>query len=313
MPNLSNLSNVRKLAATVILIGTSSAAVMVATPAQALGNNCTGTTILGPTRERFVYPTKSSTGPIEVKIPAGRYSAVLGSYDEFHPSEASQPSERWYAVFSGPAGVVGTSGITDDLPDDRIEITTKSELELRGNATSVIYYHSPGGFGEDSLFANCIGLSPVVTTTIDPPGVTTIAASTTVASTTAAQTTTGTTIATSTTATSTTAAQPLVAVSPAPTTIAVPSSVTQTTAILTTLNTSTTVSGAPITQQIVENPATVSIVPAVLGEVITPPEADAEIAFSGAQSTTTAIVAFGLTASGAMLLRGSRRRRATQP
>jgi hypothetical protein len=313
MKNLSNLSTIRTLAAAGVLIATATTSVMFASPAQALGNNCTGTTIIGPTRERFVYPTKSLTGPLEVSIPAGRYTADLGSYDEFHPTEASQPSERWYAVFSGPTGVVGKSAITDDLPDDRIEITTKSELELTGDATSVIYYHSPGGFGEDSLFANCIGLTPIVTTTTKVDPGTTTAGTTTAGTTTAGTTTAGTTTAGTTTAETTvfgtTTIKPLVAVSP-PTVTAAPSSVTQST---TTSSATTTAVGAPVTQRIVEIPSTVLVVPEVLGVTVTQPEVEAEIAFSGAASASTAFVALGLLASGALLLRGSRRRRAARP
>jgi hypothetical protein len=137
----------------------------VAVPAQILDNKLT--TISHPTSD-----------PIPVSIPPGNYAIEQGSYDDAHPLQEDQPMERWFAVFSGPSGVVGTTSTTPDLATaDTRKSWAGDSLVLTAAATSVTYYHPVGGDGPDSVYPDLLRLTPIKPT--DPDPTTTLPAPTT--------------------------------------------------------------------------------------------------------------------------------------
>jgi hypothetical protein len=100
--------------------------------------------------------------PIVVSIPAGTYDVTQGSFDDAHPNQVEQLNERWYAVFYDAAGApVSTTSTTPDLLLADVSKTwTSDPIVLTGNATSVVYFHAPGGEGPDSVYPNLLTLSP---------------------------------------------------------------------------------------------------------------------------------------------------------
>jgi hypothetical protein len=105
-----------------------------------------------------------ASDPIAAPIPAGRYSLTQGSFDDVHPDQYDQPNEAWYAVFHAADGtVIGTTSLTPDLlSTDVTQAWAGETLQLAGNATSVVYHHAPGGEGPDSVYPNCLKLTPIV-------------------------------------------------------------------------------------------------------------------------------------------------------
>jgi hypothetical protein len=103
-----------------------------------------------------------ASAPVPVSIPAGSYDVVQGSLDDAHPTQGEQFNERWYAVFYGSGGaVVGTTATTPDLA--LADITNQwpaGVVVLTANATSVVYFHAPGGEGPDSIYPNLLRLTP---------------------------------------------------------------------------------------------------------------------------------------------------------
>ena len=123
--------------------------ISVPVPTQTLGNKLT--TVSRP-----------SSAPIPVSVAAGSYTVVQGSRDDAHPLQEDQTNERWFAVFYDGAGnVVGTTATTPDLP--RADVTGEwsgGTITLTANATSVVYFHAPGGEGPDSVYPNLLRLTP---------------------------------------------------------------------------------------------------------------------------------------------------------
>ena len=123
--------------------------ISVPVPIQTLGNKLT--TVSRP-----------SSAPIPLSVPAGSYTVVQGSRDDAHPLQEDQTNERWYAVFYDGAGnVVETTATTPDLP--RADVTGEwsgGTITLTANATSVVYFHAPGGEGPDSVYPNLLRLTP---------------------------------------------------------------------------------------------------------------------------------------------------------
>ncbi len=123
--------------------------ISVPVPTQTLGNKLT--TVSRP-----------SSAPIPASVAAGSYTVVQGSRDDAHPLQEDQTNERWFAVFYDGAGnVVGTTATTPDLP--RADVTGEwsgGTITLTANATSVVYFHAPGGEGPDSVYPNLLRLTP---------------------------------------------------------------------------------------------------------------------------------------------------------
>jgi hypothetical protein len=122
--------------------------------------------------------------PVSVSIPAGSYSVEQGSLDDAHPFQEDQLAERWYAVFTGPSGVVGTTSTTPDLATaDTSKVWASDNLDLTAPATSVTYHHAPGGDGPDSIYPNLLRLTlikPVDPTTTTTPTTIPVTVATTV-------------------------------------------------------------------------------------------------------------------------------------
>jgi hypothetical protein len=146
----------------------SGAAISVPVPSQSLENKLT--TLSHPVSD-----------PIVVSIPAGNYTIEQGSTDDAHPFQEDQFIERWYAVFSGPSGVVGTTSTTPDLATADVSKTWAGEvLVLSGPATSVVYKHAPGGEGPDSVYPSLLRLTPIKPKDPDPTTTTTTTTTTAV-------------------------------------------------------------------------------------------------------------------------------------
>jgi hypothetical protein len=113
--------------------------------------------------QKLTAVSHPSSAPIPVSIPAGPYRVVQSSSDPSHPQIPDQTNERWYAVFSGATGVVGTTPTIPDLPNN---VTSGSvatgAIVLTGNATSVTYFHvgGAGSDGVDSIYASALILTP---------------------------------------------------------------------------------------------------------------------------------------------------------
>jgi hypothetical protein len=111
--------------------------------------------------QKLTSVSHPSSDSLATSIPAGSYSAVHGSYDPAHPQTPDQLNERWYAVFSGPSGVVGQTALTPDIPNS---VTSASfnggTIVLTGNATSVKYFHGGGGDGVESIYPSSLVLTP---------------------------------------------------------------------------------------------------------------------------------------------------------
>jgi hypothetical protein len=109
----------------------------------------------------IVHPTSDS---IAVSIPAGRYTSVVGSFDDVHPYQDDQPNESWFAVFYGADGamVATTTPTPDLLSTDVSQVWAGGPIVFTSDATSVVYTHAPGGIGPDSIYPNCLKLTPLV-------------------------------------------------------------------------------------------------------------------------------------------------------
>jgi hypothetical protein len=115
--------------------------------------------------EKLTTISHPKSAPIAVSIPAGAYSTIQGSYDDAHPLQEDQPNERWYAVFYGADGAaVGTTSTTPDLAlADKRRQWDGEPITLTANATSVVYFHAPGGVGPDSIYPDLLTLKPIGT------------------------------------------------------------------------------------------------------------------------------------------------------
>lgn len=119
--------------------------------------------IPGQFGQKLTAVSHRSSASLPVLVPAGPYSATQASSDPAHPQTPDQTNESWYAVFSGPGGVVGITQVTPDLPNALTSQTfAPTFLVLTGNATSVKYYHvgGPGSDGVDSIYASMLKLTP---------------------------------------------------------------------------------------------------------------------------------------------------------
>jgi hypothetical protein len=111
--------------------------------------------------QKLTAVSHPSSDSLATSIPAGTYSALHGSYDPAHPQTPDQANERWYAVFSGPGGVVGQTALTPDLPNSVTSATFNGgTIVLTGNATSVKYFHGGGGDGVESIYPASLVLTP---------------------------------------------------------------------------------------------------------------------------------------------------------
>ena len=109
--------------------------------------------------EKLTVVSHPSSGLIATSVPAGVYSVVQGSFDDAHPQTPDQTNERWYAVFYGSGGPVGTTATTGDLPNSLITGTwSGTSVTLSGNATGVRYFHAGGSEGPDSIYPNQLTL-----------------------------------------------------------------------------------------------------------------------------------------------------------
>jgi hypothetical protein len=102
--------------------------------------------------------------PINVSVPAGRYASIQGSFDDAHPNQEDQPNEAWFAVFYSTDGLaVATTTPTPDLPSSDVrQLWVGTPIVFTADAASVVYYHAPGGEGPDSVYPNCLKLTPLV-------------------------------------------------------------------------------------------------------------------------------------------------------
>jgi hypothetical protein len=111
--------------------------------------------------QKLTAVSHPSSDSLAALIPAGTYSALHGSYDPAHPQTPDQANERWYAVFSGPGGVVGQTALTPDLPNSVTSaVFNGGTIVLTGNATSVKYFHGGGGDGVESIYPASLVLTP---------------------------------------------------------------------------------------------------------------------------------------------------------
>ncbi len=253
-------------------------AISAPVPAQVLENKLT--TISHPASERFA-----------ITVPAGKYSIEQGSLDDAHPLQEDQPLERWYAVFFGPDGVVGTTSTTPDLATSDVhKVWRGDDLVLVGPATAVVYYHAPEGEGPDSVYPNLLRLTPVAapetTTTTAPPTTTTIPLTSTTQATTPPTTVT--------TTPSTTLVITPVAVLPDQPQTTTPSSPPTTAASTTTPPTTVAVEIKGI--EVSEPPTTIA------------PAVGPEIAFTGSNTRSALFAGIVLTTLGAFLVLVVRRR-----
>lgn len=248
-------------------------------PAQVLENKLT--TISHPASERFA-----------IMVPAGKYSIEQGSLDDAHPLQEDQPLERWYAVFFGPDGVVGTTSTTPDLAtSDVSKVWRGDDLVLVGPATSVVYYHAPDGEGPDSIYPNLLRLTPVAvpetTTTTAPPTTTTIPL-------------TSTTQATTPPTTPPTTPSTTLVITP----VAVLPDQPQTTATTSPLTTAASTTTPPTTVAVEIKGIEVAESPTTIAPAVSP-----EIAFTGSNPRAALFAGIVLTTLGAFLVLVVRRRR----
>jgi hypothetical protein len=310
-------SSLRVGAAAAMIAGLSLAGVAVTSPASAQAATCTGdhitpnTYVGSPLTNKLISNVpgqagQPTSGPYAVNIPAGSYTTNLQSYDNTHPGSSAQPNEKWYAVFNGASGVVGTSSTTPDLADG---ITSANwpggDLVLSGNATSVTYYHAmPTDSSPNSIFPSCVGLTLKAPYPIRPtvPAPDTTAAPVTTVAVVVPEVTVATTapakvdekVAVKAPDTLGPIAAPAATAAAAPSPTAAPAAAPAPIA-------------APATTAA---PTTVAATVKVLSEAVAAPEENSEfVAFTGAESTSMAAAAAGLFGLGAMLLVATRRRR----
>jgi hypothetical protein len=264
---------------TVGLIGPASAqsTISVDTPAKILANKLTA-------------DSNKSSKPVSVSVPAGMYSLIQGSLDDAHPNQAEQPNERWYAVFYGADGaIVGTTSTTPDLALADISREWDGEpITLSADATTVVYFHSPGP-GSDSIYPNVLKLTRIVVSPTVP--------TTTTPETTLPPTTT--------------------TVAPTPTTAPAPQLIVPIVAVLPDVTTTTTAPAAPAPAAAPTTVPSVSTVAAVqvLGlqventspATVPAPAATPEIAFTGSPSKPLFATAMGLVTLGSLMLLALRR------
>jgi hypothetical protein len=148
---------------TVGLMGPASAAssISVDVPVQVVANKLTA-------------DSHPASAPITVSIPAGQYSVIQGSKDDAHPNQVDQPNERWYAVFYDANGaIIGTTSTTPDLALADVSREWDGEpISITANATTVVYFHSPGKEA-DSIYPNLLKLTPIVVSPTLPTTTTT--------------------------------------------------------------------------------------------------------------------------------------------
>jgi hypothetical protein len=111
--------------------------------------------------EKLTTVSHPASAPISIALPAGVYAVTQGSFDDAHPQQEDQVNESWFAEFYDAAGV--SVGVTATSPDlDRTKTTdawSTGSIVLRANVASVVFRHSPGGEGPDSVYPNVLELT----------------------------------------------------------------------------------------------------------------------------------------------------------